>query len=170
MNQAELERELEELHEVSFHWALSCCQWKHHEAEELIQACYLKVLDGKARFRAESSLKTWFFAVIKNTAREHYRRQRVKEAGYLTMLREALLKEDEIQPAFETDLQDTEERQRIKQSLLALPKRQRQVIELMFYHDMTIEEAAKVCGISLGTARTHYDRGKKKLLELLDHE
>ncbi len=75
-----------------------------------------------------------------------------------------------MEPAFETALQDSEERQRIKNSLLSLPKRQRQVIELVIYHEMTIEQAAEVCNIGLGTARTHYDRGKKKLQELLKYE
>jgi DNA-directed RNA polymerase specialized sigma24 family protein len=37
------------------------------------------------------------------------------------------------------------------------------VLQLVFYHGMTIEEAAEVMHISLGSARTHYDRGKKAL-------
>jgi RNA polymerase sigma-70 factor (ECF subfamily) len=32
---------------------------------------------------------------------------------------------------------------------------------------MTIAESAEILQISLGTARTHYERGKKKLKELI---
>jgi RNA polymerase sigma-70 factor (ECF subfamily) len=44
---------------------------------------------------------------------------------------------------------------------------QQQVILMVFYHQMTIEQSAEVLQIQLGTARTHYARGKKKLKELI---
>ena len=51
-----------------------------------------------------------------------------------------------------------------------LPARQREVLHLVFYQDLTIEEAAKVLNISLGTARTHFERGKSRLRGLLAQE
>jgi RNA polymerase sigma-70 factor (ECF subfamily) len=49
-----------------------------------------------------------------------------------------------------------------------LPRRQRQILELVFAHDMTIADAAEVLEITVGSARTHYDRGKKRLARELD--
>jgi RNA polymerase sigma-70 factor (ECF subfamily) len=41
------------------------------------------------------------------------------------------------------------------------------VLHLVFYQDMTIEEASHILNISLGTARTHFARGKQQLRQLL---
>src|SRR5881227_484789 len=75
MDTEELQGELEKLHSASFGWALSCCRRDYAEAEEVLQTVYLKILEGKARFRGESSLKTWLFAVIRKTAASEYRRK-----------------------------------------------------------------------------------------------
>jgi RNA polymerase sigma-70 factor (ECF subfamily) len=48
-----------------------------------------------------------------------------------------------------------------------LSPRQRDVLHLVFYQEMTIEEAARVLHIPLGTARTHFERGKRKLRQQL---
>jgi RNA polymerase sigma-70 factor (ECF subfamily) len=40
----------------------------------------------------------------------------------------------------------------------------------VFYQEMSIAAAAEVLGVSLGTARTHYERGKARLRLLLPEE
>ena len=55
----------------------------------------------------------------------------------------------------------------IKQALTRVSARQREVLHLTFYQGMTLEEAAQVMGITVGSARTHYERGKAKLREVL---
>src|SRR5713101_9591179 len=74
MDIAELKAELEQYHAACFGWALSCCRRDRAEAEEVLQTVYLKILEGKARFRGEANLKTWLFAVIRNTAISEHRR------------------------------------------------------------------------------------------------
>src|SRR5438309_11626412 len=74
MDIAELKAELEMLHGASFGWALNCCRRDRAEAEEVLQTVYLKILEGKACFRGEASLKTWLFAVIRKTAIGEHRK------------------------------------------------------------------------------------------------
>jgi RNA polymerase sigma factor (sigma-70 family) len=59
---------------------------------------------------------------------------------------------------------------RVRRALGTLPARQREVLDLVFFHEMTVEQAAEVMEVSTGTARTHYHRGKLRLLELLGSE
>src|SRR2546422_6494572 len=74
MSPADLTAKLEELHAAAFGWALSCCGWDRSAAEDVLQATYLKLLDGRARFDGCSTFRTFVFGVIARTAREARRR------------------------------------------------------------------------------------------------
>src|SRR5437773_1065866 len=74
MSPDDLRRELERLHAATFGWALSCCRWDRAAAEDVLQASYLKLLDGRARYDGRSSLRTFVFGVVARTARETRRR------------------------------------------------------------------------------------------------
>ncbi len=55
----------------------------------------------------------------------------------------------------------------LRKALADLPARQRDVLHLVFYQDLTVEEASRILEISLGTARTHFERGKAQLRKVL---
>ena len=119
-----------------------------------MQQAYVEILSGSARFDNKSSLKTFVFAVVQNLARSRFRRI----ASRLRLLREhAAQTESAVVDAVEP------EDDRLWPAVKALPARQRDMIELVFCRDMTIEEASRVMGVTTGTGRVHYDRAKKAL-------
>src|SRR5262249_46252934 len=166
MDQIDFRDELERLHPASFGWALWCCDHRRDEAEEVLQTAYLKVLEGAARYGGRASLRTWFFSVVRRTAWGQRRRRWVRELLLAPWGRQPLVA---VHPAPEEALSSCERNGELRRALAALPARQRDVLHLVFYQELTIEEAAEVLKIGLGTARTHFERGKARLRELLTH-
>jgi RNA polymerase sigma-70 factor, ECF subfamily len=165
LNPSELRSQLERLHPSSFAWARHCCRHRNAEAEEVLQEVYIRVLEGRARYGGRSSLKTWLFGVILRTARERARRGWVRAALLERWHRHAPHRDAVPDP--EWLLRQSQRGERLGAALAELPRRQQQVLHLVFYQDLTIEEAAGLLGIGLGSARTHFQRGKQRLRELL---
>ena len=159
---------LEQLHPASFAWTVTCCRGDAAEAEEVLQTAYLKVLDGRARFGGRSSVKTWFFAVVERTARERRRRRRLRRA--LLLERAAAEPPSGAAPDPRAAAAGSERSARVRRALARLSLRQRQILELVFYQELTVAEAAAVLRISVGSARVHYARGKRRLAAAMTPE
>jgi RNA polymerase sigma-70 factor (ECF subfamily) len=153
------------MHPASFGWALWCCRHRREEAEEVLQTTYLKILEGSARFEGRSSLRTWLFAVIRRTAIERRRRHWLR--GQLFDRWQAREPVPRSEPDPEAAAHAAESGRALLQALGGLSSRQRELLHLVFYQDLTVEEAAGVLQISLGTARTHFKRGKHQLRRIL---
>jgi RNA polymerase sigma factor (sigma-70 family) len=143
---------------------MSCCGRDRDDAEEVLQTVYLSVLDGRARFDARSSFRTWIFGVIRRTAASERRRAWLR--GVL-LTREARSVEPQAVPPPDEELEREAGREGLAPALAQLSGRQREVLQLVFYHDLTVEEASTVMRVSVGSARTHYARGKARLAALL---
>lgn len=167
MSRVDLEQELERLHPAAFGWALACCGGDRVAAEDALQATYLKILDGRAVFEGRSTFMTWVFGVLRRTAAEERRRGRGWEWGPLSLLSSHAATGSDRHHS-DAGVLRSEESSVLLKALSALPARQREVLHLVFYQDLTIAEAAEVAGVGLGTARTHYARGKAALRRLLE--
>jgi len=168
MKPSELESQLESLHSESFGWALSCCGHDETEADDVLQTTYLKIVAGKAKYDRRSSFKTWIFGVIRRTAQEVSRRTQAERKRMIRLVADEL--EDPSTESPDRELARAEAAQRLVGAMKKLSDRQREVLHLVFYQDLTISEAADVMGISLGSARTHYERGKGRLRELIQKD
>src|ERR1700674_3340491 len=171
MDDVELRLQLERVHADCFGWAMACCGRDRDDAEEMLQTVYLSVLDGRARYDARSSFRTWLFGVIRRTAASERRKTWLRglllerEAG--RGKREAgVIAPDPFGPP-DAEVEHESRRDGLRHALGHLAKRQREVLQLVFYHDLTVEEAAAVMHVSVGSARTHYARGKANLAAML---
>ena len=153
-------RELEQLHDQCFSWALTCTRGHRNEAEDVLQMTYLAIIEGNAHFDGGSSLKTWMFAVIRNQARSRSRRIRYCAALADTHRRVRCRRRQ--QPSrTPTHIASS---QRCTRCRIGNAK-------CSTWSSIAVlrsPEAATVLGIGLGTARTHYERGKAALRRQLD--
>ncbi|MBI1821841.1 MAG: sigma-70 family RNA polymerase sigma factor [Nitrospirae bacterium] len=160
MDSVDLHMLLEKHHQESFGWALNCCGHDPTEAENVLQTVYLKILEQNARFEERSSFKTWLFSVIRITAAYEQRRNFLRKWRLLPIEESRLqAKQDDA----DESIFKSQRTRFLQKALQTFPKRQREVMHLVFYHDMTLEESSEVLGISIGSTRTHYARGKKRL-------
>jgi RNA polymerase sigma factor (sigma-70 family) len=168
VDSTDLKQQIAQLHSATFAWALVCCRWNASEAEEVLQSVYLRVLEGQARFAGRSSLKTWIFSVVRNSAAAARRRRWLRDAALEWW--SAASPADSAVRAPDEELESHERGARVRKALQQLAVRQQEVLDLVFFHGLTIEEAAQVMGVALGTARVHYQRGKRRLLAMLAPE
>lgn len=127
---------------------------------------YVKILDGRARHEGRASLKTFFFGVVRRTAAEQRRRRRLRDL-LLLRLGDERNAAPAAAPAAESLAASSRGVAALRRALAGLPARQREILTLVFYHDLTIDEAAAVMGVAAGTARAHYERAKARLRAML---
>ncbi len=152
---------LEAIHSQVYGWALSRCDFDHATAEDLMQQAYVELLSGNARFDNKSTLRTFVFSVVQNLASSRFRRVASRLRLVKKYHREAIVNNVEATEPVADD--------GVWRAVRALPGRQRDIIELVFCRELTIEQASAVMGVTTGTGRVHYDRAKRALRERLQH-
>jgi RNA polymerase sigma factor (sigma-70 family) len=155
---------LEQHHQDCYGWALHCCHQDKELARDVLQDSYVKILETKRAFAGKSEFRTWAFAIIKNTAIDVFRKRK-KE----TMIIE--LEENIHDTGYDAGTEKEIDRQLMAEfftlGLTELSDRQGEILQLVFYHDLSLNEAAQVLRLSPGAVRKYYDRAKKALADWL---
>ena len=160
-----IRQQLAQLHNSSFGWAMVCCGRDPDLAAEVLQQAYCRILTDASSFAGKSEFSTWVFGVIRHVAHEEIRRRK-RQRRHFHSIDSAVAQAH----APRGDHAEIEQRELAEQLGLALEKlsaRQREMLHLTFYEGMTIEQAANVLEIAVGSARQHYHRGKVALHRIL---
>ncbi|MGN6252791.1 MAG: SigE family RNA polymerase sigma factor [Marmoricola sp.] len=113
-----------------------------HEAEDLVQAALVKAVAVWARIADDPT--PYLRRVMVNDHISRWRRHRGNEHGTADVPETAA-------PASDQDLALT-----LRQALAALAPRQRAVVVLRYYEDLTEQQTADVLGISVGTVKSQH--------------
>ena len=126
--------------------------------EELVQDAFVRVWRGP-RLVAADRLPAYLRSAVLNGARSHLRRRLVTQRHLPTAPDPA------ADPA---DGARTGDDQRVLDALRSLPDRQREVLALRYYLDLSEAEIARTLGISTGSVKTHAHRGLETLADRLE--
>ncbi len=137
-----LRERLERHHLDASGWSLACCDHDEDFAHDVLHEAYVRVLEGRARYRAESSFRTWLFGVIRLVALEVRRRDERRELGCGP---DPLV--DVLVDPPSGSLEQMEVVVRLREALTKLSRRQGEVLHLVFYQVLTLAEAARVMDV-----------------------
>ncbi len=130
-------------------------------AEDLLSEVFLDVWRQAASFEARASVSTWLLAIARYKALSARRRRT-----------DAALDDRALSVADPADGPDLvlENKMRadlVRQCLAKLSPEHGEVIDLVYYHDKSVEEVARIIGIPEATVKTRMFYARKKLAELV---
>jgi RNA polymerase sigma-70 factor (sigma-E family) len=124
------------------------------DAEDLLQTALAKTYLSWNRIQDKGALDGYVRRVLVNTQTSWWRKRRVDEYATDQLPEQAW---EDSGPA-EFELRST-----VWNALAQLPRRQRAVVVLRYYEDLSEAETAEVMGISIGTVKSTASRAMAKL-------
>ena len=135
-------------------------------AEDVTQDVFVALTKGAGRFNpAVASLSTYLYGIARNLVLQRYKRSR----GRLEVNIDEVAGDDEAAFATSADPAETLARaqaaRQLRQAILRLPVRYREVVVLCELNSLSYEAAAAIVGCPVGTVRSRLSRARQMLIE-----
>jgi RNA polymerase sigma-70 factor, ECF subfamily len=130
-------------------------------ADDLVQTALMRGLENLDKFQPGTSMQAWLFTILRNHFYTEMRRRReVQDPDGVMVGNLATIPEQGARLDF-NDMQS---------ALARLSVEQREALLLVGAEGLSYEEAASICGTTLGTIKSRISRARTRLAELLDLE
>jgi len=133
----------------------------HQDADEVAQKTFLSAYKNLGKFEGRSSLKTWIFRIAMNYSKNLIR-DRARRQGEEITERSAI-----TYSSVEEDIETHQRRLIVRRAMEKLPPRQREVLQMRAFGDMSFAEIAQAVGISISAAKVNYHYAVKALKTIL---
>jgi RNA polymerase sigma-70 factor (ECF subfamily) len=131
------------------------------EVADIVQDTMLSVWRGAAGFEQRSTVRAWMLTLARNKVIDHLRKQ----------ARLSVAEPDETVPTEDPDAEAViaaaEDTRRVRACIETLSERQRAVVHLAFYEDLSYSEIAAIEKVPEGTVKTRIFHAKKLLMRCL---
>ncbi|HSL41988.1 MAG TPA: RNA polymerase sigma factor [Anaerolineales bacterium] len=142
-------------------------------AEDVLQETFWRVWKSAATYQLDrGTFTSWLFRIARNLAIDAYRRRNVRPQAIHSSEDADLILDSLPDPDMDVPEQTQLllKNRQVRTALASLPRAQRQVIEMAYFHGMTRQEIAEATGEALGTIHTRARLALQKLREELDKE
>jgi len=131
-------------------------------AEDLLSAVFFDVWQQAGRFEGRAAVTTWLLSIARFKALSARRRRTDAELDETIA---ATVADGADDP--EITLQKKSRDELVRRAVANLSPDHREIIDLVYYHDKSVDECALVLGIPGATVKTRMFYARKKLAELV---
>ncbi len=131
-------------------------------AEDLVNEVFLEIWRNAGRFEVRSQVTTWMLGIARFKALSLLRRHSIAAGGD-----EVLESIEDTADNPEVAMQKTERGAVLRDCLKQLSAVHREVIDLVYYHERSINDVAKIVGVPVGTVKTRMFYARKLLAEMM---
>jgi RNA polymerase sigma-70 factor (ECF subfamily) len=133
------------------------------DAEDLLQECWIRIHKARHTYRPSEPLLPWIFAIARYTRLDGYRKRRRLESKETLV---AIPPEVAVQGAQLSSTRKVD----LTWLLEQLPENQRDVILMLKFSDMSLEEVARATSSTVGSIKQKAHRAYAKLRQILEKE
>jgi RNA polymerase sigma-70 factor, ECF subfamily len=131
-------------------------------AEDLLNEVFLEIWRQAGQFEGRSRASTWMLAIARYKALSSLRRHSFE--GLDEDVAETL---EDPADGPEIVMQKTDRSEILQDCLKHLSAAQREVIDLVYYHERSIDEAAEITGLPQNTVKTRVFYARRRLAQLV---
>jgi RNA polymerase sigma factor (sigma-70 family) len=134
--------------------------------EELLQRTFVRCVEGQARFRGDSSFRSYLFGIATNVLREHIKQRRHLDDREFDPESSSVANLELPGPS--TAIGAQREQQLLLAALRRLPLNDQIVLELFYWEQLKSAEIADVLGLPHGTIRSRLRLARERLRGHMD--
>jgi RNA polymerase sigma-70 factor (ECF subfamily) len=133
-------------------------------AEDVVQDALVAAWKSARRFRGEGRVIAWLLGIVHHLALKSLRHRSQPLTDEIEEMLEA------GSPSPEQQVESAEQAARVRAGLRSLSPEHRSMLELIFYQGLSLEEAAQVCRVPLGTAKSRLSYARRQLRGILSRQ
>jgi len=131
-------------------------------AEDMVSEVFLDVWRQAERFERRSQVSTWLLAIARNKALSLLRRRSTEELDEEVA---EFIEDPSDNP--EVSMQKRQQATVLQECLTQLSAAHREIVDLVYYHEKTIEEVAEIISVPVNTVKTRMFYARKRIGELM---